>query len=67
MIMTRVEAVKFLVAKGMKPVSESAFSKQKRVYFAYGSNDVFFDHSATITKVNKNEFHVADFSHLRKH
>lgn len=66
MIMTWVEAVKFLVAKGMKPVSESLFSDQNRVYFAYGSNDVFFDHSATITEVNKNEFHVSDFSHLRK-
>lgn len=66
MIMTWVEAVKFLVAKGMKPVSESPFSDQNRVYFAYGSNDVFFDHSATITEVSKNEFHVSDFSHLRK-
>lgn len=62
MIMTWVEAEKFLVAKGMKP---AAGSKRNRVYFAFGSNDVFFDHSATVTKVGK-EFHVADFSHLRK-
>ena len=65
MIMTWVEGVNFLAAKGMKPVSESPFSDQNRVYFAYGVNDVFFDHSATITEVGKNKFHVSDFSHLR--
>lgn len=65
MIMTWVEAVKFLVAKGMKPVSESPFSDQNRVYFAYGKDDAFVDHSATITEVSKGEFWVSDFSHLR--
>ncbi len=66
MIMTWSEAVNFLVAKGMKPVSESICSDQNRVYFAFGSNDVVLDHSATVTEVKKNEFHVSDFSHLRK-
>lgn len=66
MIMTWVEAVKYLVSKGMKPVSESAFSDQNRVYFGFGSNEVFFNHSATVTEVGKNEFHVSDYSNLRK-
>jgi hypothetical protein len=66
MIMTWVDAVNFLIAKGMKPVSESPFSDQNRVYFAYGVNDVFLDHSATVTQVGKNEFHVSDFSNSRK-
>ena len=66
MIMTWIEGVNFLIAKGMKPASESPFSDQNRVYFAYGQNDVFLDHSATITQVGKNQYHVSDFSHLRK-
>ena len=66
MIMSWLEAVNFLVAKGMKPVSESPFSDQNRVYFAFGENDVMLDHSATITEVRKNEFPVADFSHMRE-
>lgn len=66
MITTWIEGVNFLAAKGMKPVSKSPFSDQNRVYFAYGVNDVFLDHSATITEVGKNEYHVSDFSHLRK-
>jgi hypothetical protein len=66
MIMTWNEAVMYLVNKGMKPVSESPFSDQNRVYFAFGENDVFLDHSATITEVGKNEFHVSDFSDSRK-
>lgn len=66
MIMTWIEAVNFLVNKGMKPVSESAFSGQNRVYFAFGENDVFLDHSATVTQVGKDEFHVSDFSENRK-
>jgi hypothetical protein len=64
--MSWVEAVNVLIAKGMKPVSESPFSDQNRVYFAYGSNDVFFDHSATITEITKGKFAVSDFSHLRE-
>jgi hypothetical protein len=66
MVMTWTNAVEYVVSKGMKPVSESPFSDQNRVYFAYGSNDVFLDHSATVTQVGKNEFRVADYSHLRK-
>jgi hypothetical protein len=65
MIMTWVDAVNFLIAKGMKPVAESPFSDQDRVYFAYGANDAFFDHSATVTNVGKGEYHVSDFSHIR--
>jgi hypothetical protein len=64
--MTWVEAVKFLIAKGMKPVSESPFSDLNRVYFAYGANDVFLDHSATVTQIGRNEFYVSDFSDSRK-
>ena len=66
MTMTWVEAVNYLVAKGMKPVSESVFSDQNRVYFAYGENDVFVDHSATVSQVGENEFYVADHSNMRK-
>jgi len=64
--MTWVEAVNFLIAKGMKPVSESPFSDQNRVYFAYGSNDALLDHSATVTQLKRNEFYVSDFSDSRK-
>jgi hypothetical protein len=66
MIMTWVEAVNFLIAKGMKPISESPFSDQNRVYFTFGVNDVFLDHSATVTEVGKNQFHVSDYSNSRK-
>jgi hypothetical protein len=66
MYMSWVEAVNYLVVKGMKPVSESVFSDQKRVYFAFGKNDVFVDHSATISQVSQNEFCVADYSSKRK-
>ena len=66
MIMTWADAVNFLTSKGMKQVSESPFSDQNRVYFAYGSDDVFLDHTATVTQLNRNEFYVADSSHLRK-
>jgi hypothetical protein len=65
-VTTWIKAVNFLVAKGMKPVSESPFSDQNRVYFAYGTNDVFLDHSATITEIDRNEFYVSDFSNSRK-
>jgi len=50
----------------MKPVSESSFSDQNRVYFAFGVNDAFLDHSATVTEVGKNQFHVSDYSNSRK-
>ena len=66
MYMSWVEAVNYLVAKGMKPVSESLFSDQNRVYFAFGKNDVFVDHSATISQVSQTEFCVADYSDKRK-
>jgi hypothetical protein len=66
MYMSWVEAVNYLVVKGMKPVSESVFSDQNRVYFAFGKNDVFVDHSATISQVSQTEFCVADYSSKRK-
>jgi hypothetical protein len=66
MYMNWVEAVNYLVAKGMKPVAESCFSDQNRVYFAYGENDVFVDHSATVSQVAQNEFCVADYSDKRQ-
>lgn len=66
MIMTLNAAVDFLTEKGMKAVCESPFSDQGRVYFAFGENGVFLDHSATITMVGKGQYHVSDFSYLRK-
>jgi len=66
MIMTWPAAVTFLLSKGMKPAYESPFSDQNRVYFAYGKNDVFLDHTATVTEIGKNEFYVADFSYLKE-
>ena len=66
MIMTWVEAVNSLIAKGMKPVSESPFSDLNRAHFAYGSDDVFLDHSATVTQIGRNKFYVSDFSDSRK-
>jgi hypothetical protein len=66
MIMNKSEAINYVMNKGMWPVGKSSFADQDRVYFAYGENDVFFDHSATITKIGNNEYAVADFSHKRK-
>lgn len=57
------EAAKTLEAKGMSFSHESPFSDQVRAYFAYGSNDVMFDHSATVTLVGK-EWAVSDFSNI---
>lgn len=64
---TWVECVMYVIAKGMRPVSESPFSDQNRVYFAFkDGTDVFLDHSATVTKVASDKFVVADFSSARK-
>ena len=62
MIMTWVEAVDYLVGKGMKPSHKSTFSDQNRTYFAFGKNDVLVDHSATVTEVSSGKFYVSDFS-----
>ena len=58
-----IEAVDYLVKKGLVPVSESRFSDQHRVYFSRKGNDVFLNHSATVTKCpgDKN-FYVSDFT-----
>ena len=58
------EAAKTLEAKGMDFVRKSPFSDQVRAYFAYGSNDVMFDHSATVTLIGK-EWAVSDYSDRR--
>lgn len=58
------EAAKTLEAKGMDFVRKSPFSDQVRSYFAYGSNDVMFDHSAIVTLVGK-EWVVRDYSDRR--
>ena len=60
------DAIKYLVNKGMFAANESPFSDLDRIYFAYGENDVFLDHSATVTKVGVSKYAVSDFSHLRK-
>ena len=54
-------AAETLKAKGMDLARKSTFSDQVRAYFAYGSNDVLFDHSATVTLRGK-EWAVSDFS-----
>jgi len=66
MIMTWEAAVTYLLEKGMKPAYESTFSDQNRMYFAYSKNNVFLDHSATVTEIGKNKFYVADFSYLKE-
>ena len=57
------EAAETLKAKGMHLVRKSRFSDQVRAYFAYGSNDVMFDHSATVTLRGKGKkWTVSDFT-----
>ena len=57
------EAAETLKAKGMYLVRKSTFSDQVRAYFAYGSNDVLFDHSATVTLVGE-KWVVSDFTEI---
>jgi hypothetical protein len=62
--MTFDEAVEYLVTKGMKPVSDQIFSDQHRIYFSRVlGEDVFLDHSATITIVPEFDLvYVSDFT-----
>ena len=57
------EAAETLKAKGMYLVRKSTFNYQVTAYFAYGSNDVIFDHSATVTLQGKSKkWAVSDFT-----
>ena len=62
---TYAEAVKTLRDKGMHKTVQSSFFDCNREYWGFGENDVFLDHSATITLIGHNSYHVSDFSDLR--
>lgn len=62
--MTYTEAANTLIAKGMVIARiDGVFSDTSREYWAFPrGNNVMGDHSATITHIGCDEFHISDFS-----